>query len=395
MYNLHRSIMFEIQYNLFTQIIFKHFNKMDTLLSPINTKQILHIFNQTNYKKNSKSKYDIMTYYIYKSSFVHCDVENDVSKLFNLAQRTYYGLTRLALLWKQKRISSNTTDLILTPLSNYKEKSLLTLYENGKPYTFHLPDLYNIIDEALTHCSHDYFLELKLIKNPYTNIPFKLHNIYNIYIAYYYSTFTIPILFRGFIENDCNINKFMNVYEPIIRDNCINKYFNTISNYKCVKEIRKMLYDDMFNTIYKLHPITIHRAFPWDNLIYHFKPYAKLYHKAKYGLNPYSKCVNKTLLLKKMKLFIMENPRYGRKFVNPKYNHNSTIFTFGVGNLSTFDTSVKTHFNDMTSEKLKNISSVNRHHNLFNNTGNNSESESESESENENENENENIAELN
>ena len=94
-------------------------------------------------------------------------------------------------------------------------------------------------------------------------------------------------------------------------------------------------------------------------MIYHFKPFAKLYHKVKYGLNPYSKYTNKAILLKKIKLFIKENPRYGRKFVYTKHNSLSH-FKFNGGIHHTFDICVKTHFNDMTPEKIKHISTFNR-----------------------------------
>tara|TARA_X000001036_G_scaffold282501_2_gene262390 strand:+ start:3114 stop:4277 length:1164 start_codon:yes stop_codon:yes gene_type:complete len=350
--------MLDVEERLFTQIMLKHYNdkfkEKDIFLKPEQTKHLIYIFNQTR----KKSVYEIMTYYVYKSSFIELGVHVDMCMLFTLAQRTYKAFTKLALLWKQQHSTSSiTNDLMLVPLSNYKASSVITLYEKGKPYTFHLPDLYNIIVEAFTHCSHDYFLEIKPIKNPYTNLPFHLCNIYNIYLAYKNSTFSMPNLFRAYIECDCIKEKFMHIHEPLIRDICIENRFKTITNYKCVKVIRTMLNDDvMLNNI----DILIDNNFPWENLIYHFKPFAKLYHKVIYGLNPYSKHVNKMILIKKLKLFKEENPLYGRKFVNPKpplANH----FIFGLGNRNSYETTVKTHFNDMTKDKLKRISTIRRY----------------------------------
>lgn len=347
--------MFTTDHTLFTQIMLKHFDRYEktVLVDPEQTKIVIYVFNQTR----GKDKYEIMKYYIYDSKFVQPTVSIDMQLLFCCAQKTYYAFSLFARLWKNNHSTSSiTTDLILTPLDEYKSRCIITVYEDGKPFSFYLPDIYNIIVEALTHCSHDYFLEIKPIKNPYTNLPFKLHNLYNIYIAYKNNTYTMPTLFRGLIESNCNVKSFMHRYEPLIREICIDKYFASITNYKCIKEIRRMFADEIVQNISSVRSLSIDERFPWENLIYHFKPFAKLYHKVKYGLNPYSKCSNKTILIKKLKLFMNENPLYGRKFIYSSHKNNS-LFLFGKSDRNTFNTSVKTHFKDMTHEQLKGISS--------------------------------------
>ena len=347
--------MFTTDHTLFTQIMLKHFDRYEktVLIEPNKTKIVLYVFNQTKYKK----KFDIMKFYIYNSKFVQINVSVDMQLLFCYAQNTYYAFSLIAKLWKIKHTSSSiTTDLMLTPLKEYKTRCIIHLYEDDKPYSFYLPDIYNIIVEALTHCSHDYFLEIKPIKNPYTNLPFKLHNLYNIYLAYKNNTYTMPSLFRGLIECDCDVKKFMHKYEPVIRDVCIDKYFSSISNYKCIKEIRRLLNCELVQNISSVRSLTIDERFPWENLIYHFKPFAKLYHKVKYGLNPYSKCSNKTILIKKLKLFMYENPLYGRKFIYSTHKTDS-FFLFGDNDRNSFNTTVQTHFKDMTNDKIKGISS--------------------------------------
>ncbi len=344
--------MFIIQNLFFTELMKINYNKnYYNLKDPNETQGIIYIFNQ-QYKK---SKYSIMNYYIYSSLFVKKTVSVDMEMLFYLSQKMYWGFQKCANIWKKKHESTSiSTDLMLVPLNTYKSSTVITLYEGRKPYPFHLSDLYNIIDEALTHCSHDYFLEIKKIKNPYTNLPFNLSNVYNIYLAFIHSTYAMPILFKGFIDCNCNDNKFIQIYEPIIREKCIDRHFKNITNYKCVKTIRQMLSDESVIPSHILDSITIDTGFPWESLVIHFKPFAKLYHKVIYGLNPYSKQINRTMLLKKLKLFKEENPYYGRKFVNPKPPVTS-YYVFGLGNRNTYITTVKTHFNDMNKEKLKHI----------------------------------------
>jgi len=345
--------MIDIKTTLFTDIMLKYFNiHCQNLNEPNETQLILYMFNQTN----KKSKYSIMSYYVYSSSFVKKTVKEDMELLFYHSQKTYRGLQKCATIWKQKHnTSSITCDLMLASLDTYKPTSLITLYEHGKPYTFHFPDLYNIIEEALTHCSHDYFLEIKKIKNPYTNLPFSIGNVYNIYVGFMNSSFDYSILFKGYILCNCKQQTFIQVYEPIIREICIKRKFSTITNYSCIKIIREMLKDDTILPQCTIDNITIDDTFPWNPLIYHFKPFALLYHKVKYGLNPYSKFSNKTMLIRKLNLFIEENPQFGRKFIFSKTTQNKPYFVFGQINRSSYNTTVKTHFNDMTSDKLKHI----------------------------------------
>ena len=184
--------MIDIKTTLFTDIMLKYFTiHCQNLNEPNETQLILYMFNQTN----KKSKYSIMSYYVYSSSFVKKTVKEDMELLFYHSQKTYRGLQKCATIWKQKHnTSSITCDLMLSSLDTYKPTSLITLYEHGKPYTFHFPDLYNIIEEALTHCSHDYFLEIKKIKNPYTNLPFSIGNVYNIYVGFMNSSFDYSTL---------------------------------------------------------------------------------------------------------------------------------------------------------------------------------------------------------
>ena len=127
-----------------------------------------------------------------------------------------------------------------------------------------------------------------------------------------------------------------------------------------------MLKDHSVLPEYIIENIKIDETFPWKPLIYHFKPFAMLYHKVKYGLNPYSKFSNKAILIKKLNLFIEENPHFGRKFIFSKITQSKPYFVFGQPNRSSYNTTVKTHFNDMTSEQLKNIRNTNlRRQSLF------------------------------
>jgi len=89
-----------------------------------------------------------------------------------------------------------------------------------------------------------------------------------------------------------------------------------------------------------------------------------LYHRAKFSLNPFSKFNSKMELIKKLCLFINDNPQYGRKIMNvvkQKTITNEGVFVFGSRNHFHFNTKIKTPFNKMTKEQRNtNYSSLRR-----------------------------------
>ena len=354
--------MFTIINTMTVDLLLNHWNRETfAMVDPLSTKIVLYMFN-----RRDMSKMKVMnTFILDNKSFVNPLVYKDMVYLFRLAQKTYWGMHLFARIWKQKHMTSKVnTDLLMTDLSEYPSKSKITLYEHGSCYEFKLSDLNNIIMNAFTHCSHDYFLEIKSIKNPYTNIPFTLANIYNIYIAFNESKYKIPILLQGYIQCKCNTNEFMRVYEPLIREYCINKTISEMSAHKLSREIRKTIRDDDVIPNYIKNNITIHRQFPWKTMNEDFRSCVFLYHRAKFSLNPFSKFNSKMELIKKLCLFINDNPQYGRKIMNvvkQKPITNKDVFVFGSRNRYYFNTTIKTPFNKMTKEERNtNYSSLRR-----------------------------------
>ena len=222
--------------------------------------------------------------------------------------------------------------------------------------------------DAFMHCSHDYFLEIKPIKNPWTNTRFTFANICNIYIAFNESIYKTPLFLQGYIENMGNLNTFMRIYEPMIRDNCIHSYIKQLNRYKCSREIRKMLRDDEIIPNYIINTFTIDESFPWENMNNDFKHCLVSYHLAKFSLNPYAKYNSKMLLTKKLCMFFTDNPLYGRKFINVTSKNTKTneTYVFGSNQISKYNTIVKTPFHKMTIKELNDNYAKMRRQGLFN-----------------------------
>ena len=346
--------MFEEYLSLFVKIMLYHWDQqIFAMLEPLDTKCILYTFN-----RRDMPKMKIMCrYFLDNEPFVDKFVYKDMLHLFCLSQRTYWTLNNFALKWKRKRMVSKVTDdLCMTKLSSFPLNTLITLYEQNSCYQFSLPDLNNIIIDAFTNCSHDYFLEIKPIKNPYTNLPFCNANLYNIYFAFKKSMFKVPLLLQGFLNCMIDPDIFLQNYEPMIRDYVIKVRVRNMRAPKMLKEVRKMLSDYDILPEYLIENINIHHQFPWESVVYQFRDFVRLYHLAKYSLNPYSKSIYKMQLIRHLCLFHTENPQYGRKFLNTtKKDQNkveSDIFVFGEKTHIMFNTTVKTHFKDMTKDQL-------------------------------------------
>ena len=86
--------MITIINKFFTEIMIKNYNRYHYFLNePKETQGILYIFNH----KTKKSKYSIMNYYIYSSSFVTKPVYQDMELLFYYSQSLFhtFGLKKL------------------------------------------------------------------------------------------------------------------------------------------------------------------------------------------------------------------------------------------------------------------------------------------------------------
>ena len=73
-----------------------------------------------------------------------------------------------------------STDLKLNPLVGYDKRYIITIAENKVLYKFSIYDLLYVIQTNLTY-TYALFVDPKFPRNPYTNLPFSIHNLYNIF----------------------------------------------------------------------------------------------------------------------------------------------------------------------------------------------------------------------
>ena len=170
-------------------------------------------------------KFENLNTFVVENDFFTDKQKKVYMELFAIAQKHYFSFSKLARIWKTKKISyyNNDVDLCLKPLDSFPESQKITLIHFEKKYIFRLTDLMNIWVRALT--KNDGFTPSPRYPfNPYINRPFRKHHLYNIYLKLIDSHFIIPNLIQSFFKLNMNLTRFELQNYPILKDYAIDNY---------------------------------------------------------------------------------------------------------------------------------------------------------------------------
>ena len=216
-------------------------------------------------------------YDMLNNPFISNDTKTELSNIFFIMQQYKNSYKQCIYRWRRKRFTryENDTDLRSNSLSSYNPAQLISIVENNTIYDFCLPDLIKIINNALLY-REDLFSSPIFPKNPYTNLPFGLHNMYNIYFHILSTSQIMPNLLYLFFLSNFNIDTFFTNNEPFLRDK------NILSYYKELTE------DEKYNNI--LTMLNIYAKYV-DNIIIHAHyPKHKIVDKLGFLLPDYLTC---------------------------------------------------------------------------------------------------------
>jgi len=285
---------------------------------------------------------------IINNIFMPDNLKEDVFTIFSNAQNLYKKINKLIHKYHLRKMKHmNNTDLFLTDMDSIKNHLKITLNDNNALYVFKLADLSSMIHKALSRVTTEMFPEPIQIRNPYNNIPFSKANLYNIYFALKYSSFSLPILFQLYFNYEFNFQKFCDESECLSKDISINLHIDSFSTRQLYFKIMSMLTDtQFFGSI--IQNWKIHRDFPKSVVMNTFKPYLITYYHSKYSINPQKRIRNKQEVIKKLKIFRKQNPLFGRKNISFDYPSidpsNNGLFLFGQLSQVSFETSVKFNY---------------------------------------------------
>jgi hypothetical protein len=301
-----------------------------------------HIFTEERGVLNTQNRFVYMHYYsfidfCYKDLCLHNDEPIDHLiranvKFYNLdkilnnefvlnkdenllffckAQRTYWALNRLVRNYRlRKSPVRNAMDLYMNHIDITNSSSLM-VYQDGAKYYFRIPDLINIIDQALLNNSH-HFPEPLYPKNPYTNLEFSEAVLLNIYQKIKNSNFKFPVLFHYFYLSKFEVDTFLHEYETVINDLHIKDYTFNSSSDVLYEDVRLLI--KLYNRPKKLH---IDREFPKKRLVDILRPYLYLHYVYEFSISETEKRESALSTLKrKFDSFIHFNPQFGRKVLS-------------------------------------------------------------------------------
>ena len=180
---------------------------------------------------------------ILENQIIDKQTKNKLVEYYALNQRNYRNLCRAVYKYKYKRFKVYDIDMSLSgeTLSDIPEYQKITIVENDVIYTFTVSDMLSIIKSALSFCS-DMFVEAHDPYNPYTNISFSYHNLYNIFN--HVKKMLHPktsLLFDCFRKCDFDVQVYMRKYTPIILDEYLEEHINSISCPEKIDLVKDMI----------------------------------------------------------------------------------------------------------------------------------------------------------
>ena len=222
-------------------------NELITSLNMISNSPIENLFTFFLQTNSYKSDVQIYKYVIYDPDLIFETDELTLKKFETLYIKAkniknifkkYIKKSK----WEKSLKYSVDTDLYLNNLSDFNEKYTITILENNTRYRFRLSDLVNYWVESLTK-NEGLFPDPLPIKNPYTNIPFSNHNLYNIYFKLLHTGFQIPFYISIFVKNHMNLKDFHYYNLPLLKETAINNFHKSNLIYEKWEQILNMLHD--------------------------------------------------------------------------------------------------------------------------------------------------------
>ena len=244
----------------------------------------------------------------FENKFVTQEKKDDLLHCFCTTQKYYYKFKKLYQIYLNKKAKNYDIDydLCLTPLENSKNN--ITLIQENTKFLFKVNDLIRLIVEGLTY-TYDLFLEPKVAKNPYNNIELTNCDLYNIYLHILLKTnINPPLLFHYYFKSEFNLSNFVMNNEASLKDLAI------IKHHKELDDDPDKTYEYIMDMAEKSTILNISDTFPVDDVVSKLKFCLIDYLYSEYSYNPAKRRTHKKKLLKKLRDFNTNYPRYGRIF---------------------------------------------------------------------------------
>ena len=244
--------------------------------------------------------------------------------IFNYLQKIHNAFKKLARAFLFKKSKLYNTISLYGDNIQETSKYNITIKENGFKYLFSIYELKHIILNSLLY-HEEFIIESQHIKNPYTNLPFQIYNLYNIYLYFIKKNIIINEFFLKFVKCHFNIHFFRIEYEPLIKEQIIIIEYNSLKDHQKISYIKNMIetYLDFEDVIIPLNRKLLY--FDKNNIVYK-------YMYTQYGNNFIKRRAYKKNIRAFFENFKKNNPYYGRKqyVKNPETNKYYVTYDFNV-----------------------------------------------------------------
>ena len=250
---------------------------------------------------------DVKSYYYLQCNF-ECgmvDLSSNLLDYYLMAKKISNGFIRLVRYFKWKKANKYSWDSDLYMINNLDDlpsHQVISLLINTTIYRFKISDIINIWNQSLLH-RMGLFAEPEFPKNPHTNQPFKLHNLYNIYFGIYRTFYNMPLTINAFFNENFNLARFKVKYLPLLREKIINVYYKEATSYEIYEYLLTMLdklKDEIGNVYIPTYPTLVQET----NILKKMKHFVLLYLRSTLSCNPLIRNKNNSELTRKLKIFI-------------------------------------------------------------------------------------------
>ena len=192
-------------------------------------------------------------------------------------------------------------DLRFNSLDAYKENEVVKINQNKTIYKFRIMDLIYLWKIALL-TNENMFALPKNLKNPYTNIAFKNHNLYNIFFSFNKTNYVVPEIILSYFKCSFDMEKFKKKSYPELQENAIQNYTSEAFYLDLIEYLLTMLHTFRIdiNYIFLKRNLSILKK---KIIIKKMENLITLYLKYKFLCNPLLKDKYFKVLRRKIKLF--------------------------------------------------------------------------------------------
>ena len=252
---------------------------------------------------------DIYTFkfFIVDNELLTKEEKRDVEDLYLVSKMLKNTLRKFLRLKKINNLKpTNNEDLYFNNFQDFPLYQRTDLICQTTLYRFRLSNIVNMWMKCLKNTDNLFCKPIQL-KNPYTNMPFKEYNLYNIYIALANSKYQIPFLIREFVKHYCNLNVFTLEVYPTLKDHAVSNFLCTAHTYELMEQINNMMHEfrKKINYIYFPENLSYLRK---KKIVKLLKYILKDYLYGTYGCNPLKKMDSYSQAKTKLKAFFRDNP---------------------------------------------------------------------------------------